>query len=421
MKRSSKTKATVSVESIYRAKVRTRDVAKHTPLQYNLRLSEKYDCNVFLKREDLQVVRSYKIRGAYNKMSSLSKKELANGIICASAGNHAQGVALACREMGVKGKIYMPAVTPSQKIEKVKQFGKEQVEVVLVGDTYDDAYAEAQRDAIENAKIVIHPFNDHRTIEGQGVVGAEILETAKVSIDYLFGPIGGGGLMSGVGIYFKEMSPKTKLIGVEPQGAPSMTQAIKKNKVVELKSIDPFVDGAAVKKVGHLTFNICKKILHDMTVVAEGKVCTTILELYNGDGIVVEPAGALSIAVLDQYKKQIKGKNIVCIVSGGNNDITRTEEIKERSLLFEGLKHYFIIQFPQRAGALKEFIRLLGPNDDITRFEYDKKNSKASGSTLVGIEVVKLEDYKKLIKKMEKTGIKYQELNANPMLYNWVV
>lgn len=411
----------ISVENIYRAKVKLRGVADHTMLKKNFRLSEKYDCEILLKREDLQVVRSYKIRGAYNKMTSLSPTDLAKGIVCASAGNHAQGVAFACYKMKVKGKIYMPSVTPSQKVEKVRLFGKEQVEVILIGDTYDDAFSEAKRDAEENGRIIIHPFNDQWTIEGQGVVGLEIIEDAEKPIDYLFGPVGGGGLMSGVGSYFHHMSPDTKMIGAEPAGAASMQAALQQGKVVRLDKIDPFVDGAAVKKVGDLTFEICREVLDDLVLIPEGKVCTTILELYNGDGIVVEPAGALSIAALDYYKEQIKGKNVVCIVSGGNNDITRTEEIKERSLLYEGLKHYLIIDFPQRSGALREFIELLGPNDDITRFEYDKKNSKASGPALVGVEVMALEDYNSLVERMIAQGINFRELNNNPMLFSWFV
>jgi len=354
-------------------------------------------------------------------MSSLSTEDLEKGVICASAGNHAQGVAFACWKMKVKGKIYMPSVTPSQKVEKVRLFGKEQVEVVLVGDTYDDAYAEAKRDAEEHGKVIIHPFNDQWTIEGQGVVGVEILEDAQVPIDYLFAPIGGGGLMSGVGSYFRQMNPRAKLIGVEPAGAAAMKAAFEQKKVVKLDKIDPFVDGAAVKEVGNITYQICREVVDDIALVKEGKVCTTILDVYNGDGMVVEPAGALSIAVLDQYKEQIKGKNVVCIVSGGNNDITRTEEIKERSLLYEGLKHYFIIQFPQRSGALLEFIQLLGSNDDITRFEYDKKNSKAAGPALVGIEVKCFEDYEALENRMTEAGMNFQKLNRSPMLFNWFV
>ncbi len=412
----------ISIENIYRAKVRLRGVAEHTPLLYNSSLSEEYECNVYLKREDLQVVRSYKIRGAYNKMATLPKDILDRGVVCASAGNHAQGVAFACYKMGVEGKIFMPSVTPSQKIKKVKLFGRDHVKVVLVGDTYDDAYAEAKKEAEANQKAIIHPFNDERTIEGQGTVGLEILEDAKVSIDYLFSPIGGGGIISGVGSVFKQMSPETHIIGIEPSGAPSMKTSFANGAVTKLDTIDPFVDGAAVKKVGDINFRVCQQVVDEIALVPEGKVCTTILSLYNEEGMVVEPAGALSIAVLDFYRKQIKGKNIVCIVSGGNNDITRTEEIKERSLVYEGLKHYFIIRFPQRAGVLREFLNnVLGPNDDIARFEYGKKNSRGTAAALVGIELKRKDDYLKLIQRMNEHHVNYQELNNDSLLFEWVI
>lgn len=413
-------KFTISVENIYRAKVRLRGVSLETPLAMNLSLSQQYDCNLMLKREDLQVVRSYKIRGAYNKMATMSKELLERGIVCASAGNHAQGVAFACFKMGVNGKIYMPNVTPTQKIEKVKLFGKDKIEVVLVGDTYDDAYAEAQLDAEQNHKAIIHPFNDERTIEGQGVVGLEILENFQDPIDFLFVPVGGGGLISGVGSYFKQMSPHTKIIGIEPMGAPSMKRSLDAGKVVPLEKIDSFIDGAAVKKVGEINFKICQTVIDEMVLIPEGKVCTTILQLYNEEGIVVEPAGALSVAALDFYTAAIKGKNVVCVISGGNNDITRTEEIKERSLLYEGLKHYFIIRFPQRAGALKEFLNnVLGLNDNITRFEYGKKNNRESGAALVGIQMPHKEDYQKLIARMQAFEVNFQEINGNPILFDW--
>lgn len=410
----------ITVENIYRAKVRLRGIADRTPLMKNLSLSELYEANILLKREDLQVVRSYKIRGAYNKMATLPKEVLNRGIVCASAGNHAQGVAFACYKMGINGKIYMPTVTPSQKVNKVKLFGKENVEVILVGDTYDDAYSEAKQDAEQHQKTIIHPFNDERTIEGQGVVGLEILEDVESPVDYLFAPVGGGGLVSGVGSYFKQMSPETKIIGIEPLGAPAMKQSLDTGKPVTLANIDPFVDGAAVKRVGDINFNICQMVIDEMLLVPEGKVCTTILQLYNEEGIVVEPAGALSIAALDFYKEQIKGKNVVCIISGGNNDITRTEEIKERSLLYEGLKHYFIVRFPQRAGALKEFLNnVLGPDDDITRFEYGKKNSKGVGAALVGIETKRKEDYAQLIERMNTNGVNYEKINDSQLLFDW--
>lgn len=418
----SKTGHFITVENIYKAKVRLKGVAEHTPLQLNYNLSEKYGCNLYLKREDLQVVRSYKIRGAYNKMATLPKAVLEKGIVCASAGNHAQGVALACRKLGVYGKIYMPSVTPLQKVKKVKLFGKNKVEVVLVGDTFDDSYNEAKKDATENEKSFIHPFNDHRVIEGQGTVGSEILEDCEKSIDYVFVPIGGGGLASGLGSYFKQLSPNTKIIGVEPMGAPAMKESLEKGECVQLEKINSFVDGAAVKRVGEKTLKICRNVIDDMILVPEGKVCTTILQLYNEEGIVAEPAGALTIAALDFYKEKIKDKNIVCVISGSNNDITRTEEIKERSLLYEGLKHYFVIRFPQRAGALREFLNnILGETDDITHFEYTKKHNREAGPAIVGIQVQEKKDYEGLITRMEKFGVSYRCLNDDPLMYAMLV
>ncbi len=411
----------ISVENIYKAKVRLRTIVTHTPLLQNLNFSEIYDANISFKREDLQVVRSYKIRGAYNKISTLDSAFTANGVVCASAGNHAQGVALACRKLGVKGIVYMPNTTPKQKVNKVKFFGKESVEVVLTGDTFDDAYQAALELSEAQNKPFIHPFNDPKTIEGQGTVGLEIIEDSHTPIDYIFVAIGGGGLASGLGSYFKQMSPQTKIIGVEPKGAPAMYMSRKQGEPVILDSIDSFVDGAAVRKVGDLTFQICEQVVEDIVLIPEGKVCSTILQLYNEEGIIAEPAGALSIAALDYYKEEIKGKNVVCVIGGGNNDITRTEEIKERSLLYEGLKHYFIIRFPQRAGALLEFLSILGPNDDIAYFEYTKKHNRSSGPAVVGIELRKKEDYNALTKKMHENNIDFQSLNANPMLFEMLI
>ena len=398
------------------ASLTLKGIVNRTPLMKNYMLSEEYDCAIFLKREDLQSVRSYKIRGAYNKMTSISKEQAVKGIVCASAGNHSQGVALACQLLGIHGVIYMPNTTPQQKIKKVKNFGKDYVEVRLTGDTFDDAFYEAMTYAKKEGKEFIHPFDDEQIIAGQGTVGVEILEDMKEQIDYLFLAVGGGGLAAGIGSYFSELSPETKIIGVEPEGAPAMYQSLKQRKVVTLETIDPFVDGAAVKKVGELNFKICQEVLDDMTLVNEGKVCSTILELYNEEAIVVEPAGALSISVLDQYRNQIRGKNVVCIVSGGNNDITRTEEIRERSLLYEGRKHYFIIRFPQRAGALREFLEVLGPDDDIAFFEYTKKTNRTSGPAVVGIELKRKTDYSGLIKRMDEGGIRYETVNDNPNL-----
>lgn len=412
----------ISVENITRANLRLKNVAERTPLQRNANWSEMYDCNIFFKREDLQVVRSYKIRGAYNKMSSLRKEELAKGIVCASAGNHAQGVALACRKMGVFGTIFMPSTTPKQKVEKVKFFGRENVTIQLDGDTYDAAYESAMRYTQTEQKTFVHPFDDEKTIEGQGTIGLEILEDCDVPIDYVFVAIGGGGLASGLGSYFKQISPQTQIIGVEALGAPAMYESLKQGKVVTLPTIDKFVDGVAVQRVGERTFEICREILDDMLLIPEGKVCTAILHLYNQEAIVVEPAGAITIAALDFYREKIKGKNVVCIISGGNNDITRTEEIKERSLLFEGLKHYFLLRFPQRAGALREFLNnALGENDDITHFQYTKKTNRENGPAIIGIELKHTNDYEPLIERMNKMGVDYIEVNKDSILYEVLI
>ncbi|MBL7816740.1 MAG: threonine ammonia-lyase IlvA [Saprospiraceae bacterium] len=412
----------ISIENIYKAKVRLKNISQRTPLMHNLNWSERYDCNMFFKREDLQVVRSYKIRGAYNKMCTLTKEALEKGVVCASAGNHAQGVALACKLLNVKGTIFMPSVTPKQKVSKVKFFGRENVEVMLTGDTYDASYQAAKEYTEGYDKIFIHPFDDEHVIEGQATVGLEIIEDCDLPIDYVFVAIGGGGLVSGLGSYFKQISPKTQIIGVEPLGAPAMHESLKREEVIALKQIDTFVDGAAVKKVGQKTFRITQKILDDLILVPEGKVCTTILQLYNEEAIVAEPAGAITIAALDFYKDKIKGKNVVCIISGGNNDITRMEEIKERSMLYEGLKHYFIIEFPQRAGALREFLNVvLSPTDDITHFQYIKKHNREAGPAIVGIELKEKSEYEELIKRMNNHGIRFQTLNDNPRLYELLV
>lgn len=400
---------------------RLHGIVNHTPLQLNANLSRKYQCMVYLKREDLQVVRSYKLRGAYNMMSSLPPEQLAKGVVCASAGNHAQGFAYSCRKLGAKGVVFMPIITPRQKVNQTKMFGEDSVEIKLVGDTFDDCAVAAKQFTEENGMIFIPPFDDHRIIEGQGTVAVEILAD-NPGIDYVFIPVGGGGLSAGVGSYFKTFSPKTKIIGLEPEGAPSMYEALKAGRPVTLSHIERFVDGAAVKRVGDLTFAICKDVLDDMRLVPEGKICSTILKLYNEDAIVVEPAGALSIAGLDDFAREIKGKTVVCIVSGSNNDIDRMQEIKERSLQYEGLKHYFLINFAQRPGALKEFVNnILGPTDDITRFEYMQKTNKENGPALVGIELQSRSDYEVLVKKLDEGNIGYTELNKDDTLFGYLV
>jgi threonine dehydratase len=400
---------------------RLHGVVNRTPLQLNANLSRKYNCNVYLKREDLQVVRSYKLRGAYNMMKSLPLEKLQAGVVCASAGNHAQGFAFSCKKLGVKGVVFMPIITPKQKVNQTKMFGESNIEIKLVGDTFDDCALAAKQYTEENGMTFIPPFDDYRIIEGQATVAVEILEDLS-NIDYIFIPIGGGGLSSGVGSYFKIFSPQTKVIGLEPEGAPSMLAALRAGKPVTLEQIERFVDGAAVKRVGDLTYSICKEVLDDMRLVPEGKICTTILRLYNEDAIVVEPAGAMSIAALDQFAEQIKGKNVVCIVSGSNNDIDRMQEIKERSLQYEGLKHYFLISFAQRPGALKEFVtNVLGPTDDITRFEYMQKTNKENGPALVGIELQSKKDYESLIRNLDSYHIRYTELNKNDTLFGYLV
>jgi len=421
---SNKTKPIIapSLESVYEAAERLRGIAVHTPLTENIILSERYGANIYLKREDLQIVRSYKIRGAYNKMSRLSEAELAKGVVCASAGNHAQGLAYACHKMKVKGAIFMPTTTPNQKIRQVKMFGREEIEVMMVGDTYDDAAKAAKQYCEEHHATFVSAFDDLDVITGQATVGLEIFKDADVKIDYIFLAIGGGGVSAGISTVFKQLSPHTKIIGVEPAGAASMKASIEAGHVVELETMDRFVDGAAVKRVGEIPFQICQKNLDEIIIVPEGKVCTTILELYNESAIVAEPAGALTIAALDFMKEQIKGKNVVCLVSGGNNDITRTEEIKERSLLYEGLKHYFVVRFPQRAGALRNFLNdVLGPDDDITLFEYQKKTNRESGPVLLGVELKNKEDYHALIGRMKTENIIYQELNEQPDLFSVLV
>ncbi len=403
------------------ASARLKSVVNRTPLTYNHNLSRKYQCDVFLKREDLQVVRSYKLRGAYNMMSSLPAEDLKEGVVTASAGNHAQGFAYSCKKLNVRGVIFMPIITPNQKVNQTRMFGADSIEIKLVGDTFDDCAAAAKQYTEDNGMTYIPPFDDYRIIEGQATVAVEILQD-KSNIDYVFVPIGGGGLAAGVGSYFKTYSPNTKIIGVEPEGAPSMVAALKAGHPVTLENIERFVDGASVKRVGEVTYAICKDVLDDVNLAPEGKICSTILQLYNEDAIVVEPAGAMSITALDDYAEEIRGKQVVCVISGSNNDIDRMQEIKERSLQYEGLKHYFLVRFAQRPGALKEFVNhVLGPDDDITRFEYMQKHNKETGPALVGIELKSKKDYQVLIANMQAYNITYTELNKNDSLFGYLV
>ncbi|MCL4155912.1 UNVERIFIED_CONTAM: hypothetical protein GTU68_054188 [Idotea baltica] len=369
----------------------------------------------------MQIVRSFKIRGAYNKIKSLTDAESARGVICASAGNHAQGVAFACNKLKIKGTIFMPNPTPTQKVNKVKQFGKDWVTVILHGDSFDDAHQAATHEANIGDAVFIHPFDDQNVIAGQGTIALEMIKQQDDQMDYVFVAVGGGGLISGVGSCYKQLYPETQIIAVEAMGAPALGKSLEAGTKIQLNDVDVFADGIAVKEVGDLTFEICKEVVDDHLTVSEGKICSTILNLYNEDAIVVEPAGAISIAALDKMKAKIKGRNVGIIVCGGNNDISRTPEIAERSLLFEGKKHYFLIHFPQRAGALKEFLMILGPDDDITHFEYMKKTNRVKGAAIVGIELKDPKDFYTLVDRMTTEGINFQHINDNPLLFEMFI
>lgn len=412
-----------TLEAIQAAAQKLKGIASVTPLIKNARYSKQFGANIYFKREDLQEVRSYKIRGAYNKISSLDENQIDHEIVCASAGNHAQGFALSCKLLKIRGTIFMPVPTPKQKIEQVQLFGEDFIEVVLIGDTFDDAYHAAVEESKRLKKTFIHPFNDEKVIEGQATVGLEIINQAESHpLHYVFVPVGGGGLAAGLSSVFKLLSPQTKIISVEPKGAPAMLNSIRNNRNIELTSIDSFVDGAAVKRVGDLNFAICKETLHRVVVVDEGKICQTILDLYNKDAIVVEPAGALSLSALEQFSEEIKGKNVVCVISGSNNDITRTAEIKERALLHANLKHYFIVKFPQRTGALRDFVvDILGPTDDITHFEYTKKANRDNDVAVVGLELKSPNDLEPLITKMKLYNFYGDYLNDKPDLFQYLV
>ena len=411
-----------TTEAIDNAATVLSEILEPTPFKKNNNLSDIFDAEVYLKREDLQIVRSYKIRGAYNMIRYLSAESLENGIVCASAGNHAQGVAFSCSKLKIMGSIFMPVTTPKQKIEQVRMFGKEFIEIVLTGDTFDAANAAAISYAQANGKTFIPPFDDPKVMEGQGTIGKEILSQTTEKLDYIFVPIGGGGLASGLGSYIKAMSPETKIIGVEPAGAPCMKAAIENGCPVELEEIDKFVDGAAVKKAGAKTYEVCKEVLDDIVVVPEGAVCTMIIQMYNKSAIVVEPAGALAPAALRFYADKIKGKKVACIISGSNNDITRMEEIREKSLLYEGLKHYFIVEFPQKSGVIVSFINnVIGPSDDLVCIQYIKKTNKNFGPALIGIELASKEDFEPLIQRMNALGVKYEYINENNQLFEILI
>lgn len=397
-----------------------------TPLQYCPRLSHLTGVEIYLKREDLQDVRSYKIRGAVNAISQLSDAQRAAGIVAASAGNHAQGVAFACRSMGIPGRIYVPAATPKQKRDRIKVHGGNMVELVVTGANFDEASAAAHDYAEETGATIIEPFAARDTIVGQGTVAAEILSQLSAmgkSPDTIVVPVGGGGLISGILSYLADMSPRTAVVGVEPAGAPSLNAALKAEKPVTLDAVDPFVDGAAVKRIGDINYQIIEKNLGRLhpLVVSEGAVCTEMIELYQNEGIIAEPAGALSVTALSELKL---GTNdiVVCIISGGNNDLLRYAEVVERSLVHRGLKHYFLVNFPQEPGQLRSFLSdILGPDDDITLFEYLKRNNRETGTALIGLQLGRASDFDGLVERMNASRIDCRHLKPGTPEYEFVV
>ena len=411
-----------TIEGCYQAKERLHNVSVNTPFQFLDRISNNFNAEIYTKREDLQYVRSFKIRGAFNKIVALSEDDLKRGIVCASGGNHAQGFAFACNHLKINGTVFMPLPTPKQKIDRVKMFGAEYIKIILKGDTYDDSQKEAEKYQAKSNSVFIHPFDDVEVIHGQATIALEILNQIDFDLDYMFIPVGGGGLVSGFLTVFKKLSPKTKIVGVEPSGATSFITSLKNNRNTQLKTIDKFAEGVAIQKMGDICFNYCKDLIDKTISVDEGRICKEILDLYNKEGIVVEPAGAISLAYLDEFRDEIKGKKIGTIICGGNNDITRTPEIKERALLYSNLKHYFIVRFPQRAGSLKKFAsEILGPTDDITFFEYSKKSNRVVAPAVVGIELKSKNDLTPLIKRMKESGFYGEYLNEKPDLFQYLI
>ncbi|MGT2828791.1 threonine ammonia-lyase IlvA [Streptococcus hillyeri] len=400
-------------------------VVERTPLEFDRYLSEKYGATIYLKRENMQKVRSFKIRGAYYAIHQLSDEEKARGVVCASAGNHAQGVAYTCNEMKIPATIFMPVTTPQQKIGQVRFFGGQYVTIKLVGDTFDASAKAAQDYTKSEGMTFIDPFDDANVQAGQGTVAYEIYEQAQeegVHFDQILVPVGGGGLISGVATYLKDVSPEIEVVGVEASGARSMRAAFDKGRPVALPEIDKFADGIAVAKVGNNTYEVARKYVDHLVGVDEGLISETLIDMYSKQGIIAEPAGAATIAALEVMKEEIAGKTLVCIISGGNNDINRMQEMEERALIYAGLKHYFVVNFPQRPGALREFVNnILGPNDDITRFEYIKRANKGKGPVLIGITLAEKEDYQAFLERLSGFDPTYINLHGNESLYNMLV
>ncbi len=402
---------------------RMRGLFPATPLQRNDFLSARYDADIWLKREDLSPVRSYKIRGAFNAMRKVRAENPDQDLfVCASAGNHAQGVAFVCRHFDVKGVIFMPVTTPQQKIGKTRTFGGDNIEIRLVGDYFDDTLASAQAFCAEAGGHFLSPFDDEHVIEGQSSVAVEILADLDAPPDLVIMPVGGGGLSSGMTRYFRLMSPGTALVYVEPAGGASLTAALAAGEPVTLPKVDSFVDGAAVARIGQRTFSVLSGVPpEDVLTAPEDRICITILEMLNVEGIVLEPAGALSINVLDDLAERIRGRRVVCVTSGGNFDFERLPEVKERAQRFSGVKKYFILRLPQRPGALRDFLEMLGPDDDISRFEYLKKSARNFGSVLIGIETSSAANFTTLLAKLDAADFVYQDITSNQTLAEFLI
>lgn len=411
------------VEAVRFAAQRLAGVVETTPAHRNQRLSAATGAHVWLKREDLQTGRSYKVRGAYNTISQLTAEERAIGVVCASAGNHGQGVAYACRSLGVPGQVFVPGTTPRQKRERIAALGGDAVGLVVVGDTYDEAAAAAVAAAEATGARLVPAFDAMPTVVGQATVALEILDQLPVEPDVVVLPVGGGGLLAGCATVLRALSPATRLVGVEPAGAASMAAALHAGRPVVLDRIDTFVDGAAVRRAGDVTLPLVRDAAVEMLAVAEGQVCTEMLDLYQVDGVIAEPAGALATSVLTGGQLSVgRGETVVCLLSGGNNDVSRYAEIVERSLVHRGLKHYFLVEFPQEPGALRRFLdEVLGPDDDIVLFEYVKRDNRETGAALTGIEISEASGLAGLLARIEASPLKIQHLAPGSTAYRFLV
>ncbi|WP_037304716.1 threonine ammonia-lyase IlvA [Amycolatopsis orientalis] len=413
---------TVSARTVEEAAKRLAGVVTRTPLEPNERLSARVDARVWLKREDLQTVRSYKIRGAYNFIVQLDADRRERGVVCASAGNHAQGVAYACRRLGANGRVYVPGTTPRQKRERIATLGGSHIEVIVVGETYEDAFTAAKQDSERTGATLVPAFDAPETVAGQGTVAMEVVAQLGFIPDVMVVPVGGGGLLAGIAAWAAERAPEMRIVGVEPAGATCMAAALAAGEPVRLETVDTFVDGAAVALAGSVTYPLVRDGGVELTDVAEGAICTEMLAMYQSDGVIAEPAGALATAALGTTVKIDPGQIVVCVVSGGNNDVSRYGEVLERSLIHEGLKHYFLVGFPQEPGALRRFLdEVLGPDDDITRFEYVKRNSRETGPALIGIELARAGDLEGLLHRLEVSPLQVERVEPGSPLFHFLV